>query len=49
MTHMQHMVQKLQLLYVNKVVWENKPHATLIEEWHVLSEQVCWQNTDVIA
>ena len=38
MFHMQHMVQKLQLLYVIKVVWEKKPHATLIEEWHVLGK-----------
>ena len=39
MTCMRHVVQKLQLMYMNKVLWEKQgtlPFAALIEEWKAL-------------
>ena len=52
MTLMRHVVQKLQLMYMNKVLWEKQgtlPFAALIEEWKALGDASMLSRADAIA
>ena len=49
---MRHVVQKLQLMYINKVLWEKQgtlPFAALIEECKALWDASMLARADVIA